>query len=501
MSENHTNYGNLRIASSTTTAVKGIFLGDGNNVDTKFDARASAEADWPDDSITGTLMYSNIFAPTPNAGASTLWFTEEGAGGPHNKSQMNIRVRGIAEPVDDQDAVNKKYVDEALQGVVNIHANVIQRTSTQVTNLANFAYNGGVVPATMTFTVPNSSPWSFTHIGGTDGSVNYDTVTTIATGQVTQRVVFTNNGGAGAHVSNGVYVLSTINAAGLAVWSRTDDLDVPDDLRKGEMVLVYTPSGHRGVSADQNIAYVLQSAVADLTTTPQDWKKSTAQGVQSFADILHNDADTVRCRGNNSNDDDSGKPVVGAAVGTNGLAVIQANDLSAVGKAGNNFEINGTGFTSTFAGNSTIDSDTSFHLNAQASLLTVNASELITFRCDGNAASNFKSVGATHTFAFAPGGTPVIDTSELPFSDISAKGVILPLTDILTDGGGGADTGRVGGGVFFDSASVMPGANGNANKFLIAPKTQDNTANKPQLAIIGFNNDNSSKVLATFAVS
>ena len=129
------------------------------------------------------------------------------------------RIAGVADPVDDYDAANKKYVDYVAQGL-HTHTSADTATTDTLTVLSGgaVAYDNGVDGVGATITLTNA-------------------LTTLDTHALTNgdRILVKNEGAAGGigSYANGIYVRTSST-----VLTRANDFDVIADISGGDFVFV-----------------------------------------------------------------------------------------------------------------------------------------------------------------------------------------------------------------------------------------------------------------------
>ena len=474
------NSGTLKIKEIMCNEMRGAYTG-GANCDTVLDARG-INAAWDTDRIVATMSYGNNTT-------STLKFTEVGAGkiGTGDDTNPNITISGIADPVTDQDAANKKYVDQTVGNIVNIHDNVIQHCSTATPTPA-YAANGSTltfVANSLGFTFVDSTSVTFTSSGN---------AVIIRQGVVADRILFSNVGGAGADKRNGVYVLTSVDAAGSAVFTRSTDLDTPAELQRGELVLV--ASNGQGTATDNGNAYYLANTVTDISDaagTAQEWDPFTSTGVQSFtAPLVLSATGNLTCEGNTGGSEE-GLPLVGVGAGVDeGKAVFGQT----VGLTGNVFRVNATAFTLTDLGTTELTATTKTDFNPAAGpALITSTTETVLNLQSSNPNTNpgiYTSLSRAHIFGKLAGGTaPETNLANVRIGLVEDAGHIVCNSAGVTN-----STDAVGSGILFDTANAFSTA--NANTFLIAPQSTT-TANTCSLSIFSFDVAGAGSVIASFS--
>lgn len=163
---------------------------------------------------------------------------------------------------------NISFAEDTMAGArlaINVpliaHTAVVAHISDQVDSINAYVYNGTAGTIVMNADI-SATPMFSNPISGT--SVDADNSTIV----IGQRVLFSNVGGTGANVANGVYTLTSVDIAPnfLMIWTRSTDLDTPVELVKYVSVQVAA-----GSSTTTGKTYVMISTITDLTTDVQDW--------------------------------------------------------------------------------------------------------------------------------------------------------------------------------------------------------------------------------------
>ena len=149
MSEDLSDYGCVRARCLNAQELDGAFMGNGIFCNLVLTSGSNVNAvDNRDNRIELVIGYGAV-------GTSTLGIYETNGGAPFRDPSMpNLRIAGVAEPIDDQDMATKKYTDDTLVTLLHIHNPVVANIDLQISGLTGYVYNSGAGTITVNALAP-----------------------------------------------------------------------------------------------------------------------------------------------------------------------------------------------------------------------------------------------------------------------------------------------------------------------------------------------------------
>ena len=265
-----------------TLNVRGGFAGNGNDCNLTLTSHANV------DQATNSANYIKIVMNYATGGAST--FSCLGIDNNVERSVSaaggNLKMQGLAQPIDDNDLANKQYVDGLMgSGFVTIIDPAKALVNEVINGLTNYVANANGLEFTV---IGNEGPFSSPIDGGAGvGSVVVDgyTLPVVADNTSDERILFTNVTGNGSSsfenpsAMNGVYVLTGVSGGDLT-FERTSDMStiaLPGStvgIQQGDYIIIR----NSGSSFSHGIGFFLNSSPTALgnvdgATTNQYWQQ------------------------------------------------------------------------------------------------------------------------------------------------------------------------------------------------------------------------------------